>query len=384
MTLLFWFCFLFTAYTYLGYPALVRWGRRPGPSTQGGDAPPSPRCTVLMVGHNEAANLPGKVYSLLESSAAGQLDEIIYGDDGSDDGTEQVWSSLISLAKVPMTYVRFDDRKGKPTRINALMTRIESPIVVLTDARQPLASDALERLLAGFHEPENAVISGELIFRMEGGESAAARGMDAYWRYEKFIRKAESRWGRVPGASGAFYAIQRACFHPIPENTLLDDVAIPMLAMTGGKRCCFAEGAVVYDRPSISAGRESIRKRRTLAGNLQLLSRFPSWILPGGHPAWWAFLSHKIFRLLVPFALIGMLVGAGVSQTRGNLVWAWVGQGAFYLLAALGGLSKSLKLRPGPLAIPFMFVSLNAFALLAWYDALGGKFNAAWDRRDKS
>ena len=44
------------------------------------------------------------------------------------------------------------------------------------------------------------------------GATTAAQGIGFYWKYEKFIRKCESGFRGVPGATGACYVIRKSLF----------------------------------------------------------------------------------------------------------------------------------------------------------------------------
>ena len=220
------------------------------------------------------------------------------------------------------------------------------------------------------------VVSGELAFRDAEGKDC---GMGAYWRYETWIRNNESKGRGVPGSTGAITLLRREAFAPMPADTLLDDVFLPMHAMEQGWRCVFEPGAIAWDLPSASASRERVRKRRTLAGNLQLLFRNPRWILPGGHPLAFAFLHHKIMRLLVPFALIALFASNLVLAGHPIFQATLAGQILFYGLSLVGRIG--LGGAAGRLA--YLFWELNAAALLAWADALRGNYRVVWDRSDK-
>jgi cellulose synthase/poly-beta-1,6-N-acetylglucosamine synthase-like glycosyltransferase len=259
-------------------------------------------------------------------------------------------------------------------------------VVVLTDARQPLDPAALSRLTASFADPSVGVVSGELMFRTSESDTAAARGMGAYWTYEKFIRKSESLFRGVPGATGALYALRRELFRPIPEETLLDDVVIPMQAVEQGRRCLLEPGAIAWDVPSQSTAQESIRKRRTIAGAAQLILRQPRWLLPWRNPLWWEYVSHKLARLASPLLLV-LLLGTNVLLVAGKASLSPVvyqtllgAQGVLYLAALCGwGLSR-LGRRAPLLGTALMFVALNLTTVLALWDALRGRFRAAWQR----
>src|SRR5947207_1818550 len=70
----------------------------------------------------------------------------------------------------------------------------------------------------------------------------------------------------------------------------------------------FEERACAFDRTASDASAEGRRKLRTLAGNYQLLWLEPRLLLPWANPAWLQFMSHKVGRLLVPYALPAVFV----------------------------------------------------------------------------
>ena len=207
-----------------------------------------------------------------------------------------------------------------------------------------------------------------------------ARGVDAYWTYEKFIRDNESRSGSVPGATGALYALRKSLFRPIPDKTILDDVAIPLLITQQGFRCIFENRAKIYDDPSLSFEREAVRKRRTIAGNAQLTALYPRLLLPGCHPLWFRFLSHKVLRLFSPLLLLGLLLlNIPLLQIP---VFAWTGrlQGIAYAIVLAGWLFKKAGLRSGWLGIPYLFFVLNVTTSLALWDAVTGRYEVRWTK----
>src|SRR6185503_16045064 len=140
-------------------------------------------------------------------------------------------------------------------------------------------------------------------------------GVGFYWKYEKFIRRHESRIDSTIGVTGAIYALRRELFERIPADTLLDDVLIPMQVARRGYRVLFEPKARAFDQASATAEAEFARKVRTLAGNFQLFARHP-WLLdPRANRLWWQTMSHKACRLLVPPCLAAVL-GASLVLAR--------------------------------------------------------------------
>jgi hypothetical protein len=114
-------------------------------------------------------------------------------------------------------------------------------------------------------------------------------------------------------------------------------VLAPMRAVLAGWRIVFDEAAVAFDRTSPDGAAEARRKRRTLAGNYQILVQEPRLLIPVVNPVWWQYVSHKVGRLIVPWALIGAFVSsAALVTTAWIYTMAFVSQGAFYGLAIVG------------------------------------------------
>ena len=196
------------------------------------------------------------------------------------------------------------------------------------------------------HERVGAV-SGELILRDET-QAEAATDVGIYWRYEKAIRSLESEIHSVPGATGAIYAIRRELYQTLPENTLIDDVLIPMRIVLGGKRAVFDPAAKAYDTVACCPNAEFGRKVRTLAGNYQLPVLEPRLLLPWRNPIWLQYLSHKLGRLAVPYALL-MLFAASIVMAEVSPFYqlALVVQVVFYLLAGYGAVIELHARRQG-------------------------------------
>ncbi|MEZ6065829.1 MAG: glycosyltransferase family 2 protein [Planctomycetaceae bacterium] len=386
---IFWLSAAAVLYIYAGYPLLVWLAGRLRSSGAGqlhGTTPDD--LSVVIVVCNEAHRLRAKLDSLLAADCADRIREVLIGSDGSDDDTTAV---LASYPDPRVRLIHFNERRGKPAVLNEVIPHCQSELVILTDARQPLEPDAISMLAARFADPRVGVVSGELMFRTSHEATATAIGMGAYWSYEKFIRKSESRFRSVPGATGAFYAIRKSLFRRVPDNTLLDDVVIPMQAIEQGYRCLLESGAIAWDTPSQSNRQEAIRKRRTIAGAAQLLVNQPRWLLPWKNPIWWEFVSHKLLRLISPLLLLltlGSNLALVASPSSGPLArlttLPYQGtlalQCGFYLLALLAWLLTRAGRKAAILSPVLMFVSLNITTLLALWDATRGRYRATWQR----
>lgn len=385
LQIVYWSCVTVVAYIYAGYPLLtwMRARRRTetpcdtikvhAESTMKADR----QVSIVIVAHNEAHSLPRKIDSLLTSLDADRIREILIGSDGSTDDTCSV---LRARGDSRLRLFDFPVRRGKPSVLNELVPQCQSDIVVLADARQIFDQHCITRLLAHFQNDSVGVVSGELVLRSEAAQTTAAAGIGFYWRYEKFIRRCESRGRGVPGATGACYAIRKSLFRPIPPTTILDDVVIPMQAVARGYRCLFEPEALVFDIPSSSTRQEAIRKRRTIAGVAQLIRLFPQWLLPWRNPLWLEYMSHKMLRLGSPL-LMALTMATNICLLELPIYRVLlIVQLAFYA-SALVGWCYQLAGRGSRLFGPsLMFVTLNLTTAVALWDALFANYRVTWQK----
>jgi cellulose synthase/poly-beta-1,6-N-acetylglucosamine synthase-like glycosyltransferase len=358
--ILFWMSLALLAYVYFGYP-VVAWLRarlRPQPHRR---AAIEPSVSIVVVAHNEADRIESRIENLLAMDYPRDRMEIVIGSDGSTDDTVDR-ARRYETAGVAVH--EFRERRGKPSVLNDVVSRTRGAIVVFGDARQTFDPQAIRALAADFADPAVGAVSGELILTAER-PAAAAEGQGFYWRYETFIRSNESRAGSTVGATGAIYAIRRALFEPIPGDTILDDVLIPLQAVRRGYRVLFESRARAYDRASPTAHHEWARKVRTIAGNFQLFAR-ERWLLnPLRNSLWLETVSHKVCRLGIPVFQITLL-GANLALIGHPFYrWTLMAQVCFYAAALLGHLQHDARRRPIVLTVPYMI------CLLGWATCVG-------------
>lgn len=377
--LAFWTGLALLAYTFAGYPVLVGLAaaaRPRRPDARPATAAELPSVTVVLCAHNEQARIGPRLSNLCQSDYPADKLEMVVVSDGSTDGTvDRVKEFALSTGGGRVVLAALERRLGKAHGLNVALARARGDIVVFADARQRFLPDTVRRLVDRLADRRVGAVSGSL--EIEPSESGAGAGVDAYWRLEKFVRRSESRLGTTIGCTGAVYAIRRELFSPLPDDTLLDDVLIPMQILTRGYRVEFEHRAVALDPQSLEPGRERIRKRRTLAGNFQLLFRYPGWLAPWKNRAWAQLISHKYLRLAAPWFLLSSLVTNVALVRQPFYRWILAGQVGLYLLAIAGLCFR--RARGRIFSIPSGFVFLNGMAVLGFAEYLRGG-RAAWDR----
>jgi cellulose synthase/poly-beta-1,6-N-acetylglucosamine synthase-like glycosyltransferase len=267
--------------------------------------------------------------------------------------------------------------------LNDAVAGSEGEIIVFADARQRLDAHAVRYLIENFADPAVGAASGELVFQTEG-ITDFGEGVDAYWRYEKFIRQQESRFHSVVGVTGALYALRRECFREIPADTILDDVVIPMNAVISGRRVVLDNRAKAIDIPSCDPRQEKLRKVRTIAGNYQLMATHPGFFAPFRNPILLQLVSHKVLRLAGPFCMALLLVTNAVLAPRAPVYqWFLVAQMSAYALPAMGVLWPSLrKWKAVKLATAFLL--LNWFAVLGLVEFVRNRNAHLWESKQRS
>ena len=362
--LIFWTALLLLAYVYLGYPALagLRARLRPRPPRT---APIEPTVSIIVVAHNEAPRIAQRIENLLALDYPPERLEILIGSDGSTDATVGIAGNY---AAAGVRVCAFKERRGKAAVINDVVPQVRGEIVVFADARQRFEAGSLRALVANFADPSVGAASGELMLATSTGTATAARGAAFYWRYEKFIRAAEGRVDSTIGATGAIYAIRTALFEPIPHDTILDDVVIPVRIVRKGYRVLFEPLARAFDVASETGRQEFMRKARTNAGTFQLFAR-ERWLLnPWRNRLWFATISHKGLRLTLPL-LHALALVSNVALAWQLGVGAWelllAGQVAFYAAAVTGHLLGQSRRRSVVFSVPC------AIGLLSWAAVVG-------------
>jgi biofilm PGA synthesis N-glycosyltransferase PgaC len=363
----FWVAFAVIVYAYAGYPVWMRiravW--RPWPVQRGAI---TPTVSIVMVVRNEAAVLREKLRNLLELNYPVELCQLVVVSDGSTDDTEAILRDAAEDARVHVVLNQLP--QGKACGLNDGVSVAGGEVVVFTDARQRIEEKALRLLMENFADPQVGAVSGALMLG-DSSREEAGRGIGLYWRLEKSVREMEAATGSAIGATGALYAVRRELVPEVPGETILDDVFIPMQVARQGYRVVFDKRARAWDSPDLGSKREFRRKVRTLTGNYQLLPLAP-WLLRRENPLRFEFISHKLIRLGVPFAMVAIFLGSLFAPGEFFRVAFWL-QVTGYGLSLLGWTGWNL----GPLSrladAAYTLVVLNAAAVVAFAQFVTGR-----------
>jgi cellulose synthase/poly-beta-1,6-N-acetylglucosamine synthase-like glycosyltransferase len=383
LALLFWLSVACVLYAYAGYPLILALAARLRPARGiDGLSSPDQAVSVVLAAHNEASRIAARIRELaglVVGRPAGG--EVIVVSDGSTDDTVAVAEVAASEAEsatgfqVPVLVLVQEPRSGKAMALNRAYGAARHPLLVFADARQSWADDALERLTGPFADPAVGAVSGDLVIESAPGVMA---GVGLYWRFEKWLRRTESRFDSMVSVTGCISAVRRELFAALPAGTILDDVYWPLCVGMRGYRVVHKGGARAFDRLPERAGDEFRRKVRTLAGNFQLMALLPAALLPWRNRLWWQFVSHRALRLAVPWALLAALA---TSAAIPGAIYraAFAAQVAGYLVG-LAGSRPSIAARSRPASAIASFLVLNAAAWVAFWVWISGRSTRAWSK----
>ncbi|MDZ7859290.1 MAG: glycosyltransferase family 2 protein [Candidatus Krumholzibacteriota bacterium] len=370
---LFWSAAVFIVYTYLIYPALIILFSkfRRVSALENTNTSDLPSISMIIVVYNEEEKITRKLNNCFELDYPSELLEICVLSDGSTDRTNE-----ILRGRKDILFIEEKDQRGKPRQLNKAVSAVNGELVVFSDVRQKYSTDALRKLARNFASEDIGAVSGEL--HLSDTAISTGKNIGLYWEYEKMIRRAEAVIDSTLGVTGAIYAIRRDLFEPVSEDTILDDIEIPLQIFKKGYRVIFESEAVAQDISSSKMKEEWRRKVRTLAGNFQLFSRNKWLFNPFKNRIFIQTISHKFFRLLVPYAMLAVLITSAVS---GGIFYSslFIIQLIFYTSAVAACYFSALR-QNRFINIIFVFTSLNWAAVVGLYKFASGRIDVRWKR----
>lgn len=321
---------------HVGYPLALRWFTRE--TAELPSEPESwPHIEIIIPLYNEAKFIQDKLWNLAMLDYPADRLRIHLELDGCTDNTEDLARQTLALAEFPSEQFELQvhpENVGKVALLNRAFERVTAPLVVVSDGSALVSIDALKRTASAFEDPATGVLTGT--YQLWGQQTA---GETDYWRYQTDIKKRESRFGGLMGAHGAFFAIRKDCFAPLPEDAINDDFLIAMQGQAQGYRGRYLEDINSLELEQAKTDQDARRRVRLAAGNVQQaafvakrLHQFSSSVIT-------LFLMGKGIRPLMPFLMLFALFGSLMLAAEHPIfALAAAGQVLGYSLAALGAL----------------------------------------------
>jgi cellulose synthase/poly-beta-1,6-N-acetylglucosamine synthase-like glycosyltransferase len=349
------------------YPLLLWTVRLCGSHTgQAIDRTYCPFVSLVIPVHNEQQRIAAKLRNCLKLLYPHERLEILAASDGSTDNTEEIVREFIARDS-RIRLLRSDHRLGKSGVQNLAAEQARGEVLFFTDANTVMTPAALRIMANDLADPAVGLVTATVHFGHP--EDAIEKGQGFYWRYELFLRGAESDLGILATGSGQALLVRRWLFHPLPA-CYGDDCIMPLDVRLQGFKVIQDREAEVFDTmPHSIEGELRARIRMTARNWAATLSR-PAILNPLRFPLTaLGLVSHKLLRWLTPFFLAVVLLSNAILALEGRTVVLWASQVVFYL-SALVGWALTRKQRPAWLfAYPFSFCLANVGFMLGMLKA---------------
>jgi cellulose synthase/poly-beta-1,6-N-acetylglucosamine synthase-like glycosyltransferase len=346
MTVVFYlFCFSLglVIYVWVGYPLLVfalasMFSRKRICSEHAS----YPFVSIIVPVHNEEQKIASKLQDCLELLYPRDQLEILVASDGSTDRTEAIVRSF-AARDARIHWLQSERRVGKSGVQNLAARHAHGDLLLFTDANTSVPPGVLQTMVGNLADPKVGLSTATVFFG--SAQDAVEKGQGFYWRYELFLRAAESGLGILATGSGQALLVRRELFLPLP-TCYGDDCVMPLDVRAQGYEVVQEREATVFDAmPHSIQGELRARIRMTTRNWTGTLSR-PAVLNPLQFPLTaLGLLSHKLLRWLTPFVLAIILVSNTLLALTGQCVFLWWAQAVFYL-SALVGWELARKQRP--------------------------------------
>ncbi len=373
---LFWLLLLVVLYIYIGYPLLLEIAARLSHKRPDSDTDYQPTVSFIISAYNEEDIIVEKLKNTVALDYPPDKLSIWVISDASSDKTDKL---VRGFNQADVHLLRVEGRKGKTHGITKVMEKIDSEVVVFSDANAIYQQEALRQLVKNFNDPRIGYVVGQAQYYKDEISTAGANE-NTYWSFELRLKKNESAIGSVVGGDGAIYSIRRSLFLPLDDEDI-NDFVNPIQIILQGYRGVFEPDAVCFEQTGDSFEKEFKRKRRIvnrswrgLWKNAAVMNPLRTGIFAG------QIISHKLLRWL------GGLFGALLFVTNlfilnegiiYNLLLS--GQSLIYLLVFMGFyMDKKQEELPSVVGIPFYFFMVNLYSLLGIWDAFRGETYTTW------
>jgi len=337
-----------------------------------------PLMHIVMPAHNEARFIARKIMNLAALDYPRDRLRVIVALDGCTDDTEARARAALHEAGLDAEMRVFTPNRGKVAVLNDVVGGIGGGIVALTDVSALLPPDALRRAAAHFTDPALGAVGGTYVLDAPGSAGEAK-----YWRHQVLVKQGEAALGAPLGLHGAFWAMRRAAFAPLPADTINDDFMLPGIQLLAGWRVAYDSAIVVREAECSTPAQDQRRRRRIAAGNVQQLLRLWPLLHPRHGGVALAFLSGKALRVTMPALIVFALLGTLALAPHSGLFATLLAAQALGLLAALLGLRLGTR-APRLLAFAAYALAGHAAGLLGAFRYLLASRNtsstAPWGR----
>jgi cellulose synthase/poly-beta-1,6-N-acetylglucosamine synthase-like glycosyltransferase len=357
LLVIFWASLAALAWTHVGYPVVAAAAARLRERRVRTDDGFEPTVTVIVAAYNEEAVIERRLENLLALDYPADKLELVVASDASSDRTDELvarFAPRVRLIRCP--------RGGKVAAQNHAVPQTSGELLAFSDGNATWAPDALRKLVRNFADPEVAYACGQLRYQRADGSNQEG----AYWRYELWLRRSESRLDSVTGGNGSIYAVRRSDYVDV-DPRFGHDLSFPYLMVQRGRRAVYEPEALAFEKPTPTNETEYRRKVRMfehcwlIVGRGRMLRRL--------RPVYFAeIVSHRHLRYASGILHL-VLLGSSI---------ALIGHGLVYQVAT--GLQLGLLAAAAAgVGIARYYVLVSAATVVALWNALRRGVPATWD-----
>lgn len=373
----FFVCLLVIFYVYIGYP-LCAWILAQLVRKRIDKAVYEPTVTIIISAYNEEDHIGQTIANKLQLDYPEDKLEIIVVSDESTDQTEDIVRTFLGHN---VTYLLQKPRAGKTSAINMAAPQARGEILLFSDANSIYSTNALQHIVANFHDPQIGYVTGKMIYTNSDG-TPVGDGCSTYMKYENFLRSLETQIDSVVGVDGGIDAMRKNLYCQLGHDQLPDFVQ-PLKVKEQGYRVVYESEAILQESSLSKPGDEyrmrvrvSLRALWAIKDMKQLL-----WGKAGFLFAWQLW-SHKVLRYLCFIFLIGAY-WANISLWSEAFFFkaGVIAQTACYVGALISALLEKYNYKVKLLHFLHYFVLLNVASGHAFLKFILGKKQVMWAPR---
>lgn len=270
---------------------------------------------------------------------------------GDGDSAEKVRN--IESTKYPKLQIIVDND------INSAVSKSDGKILVFLDNKTKLDKDALNQIVKSFADERVDMVVGE---------QTCKDGNSVFWKYEKAVRKMESKIGSVSGANNSLFAVRKNAFPNIPINIKNVSFYISTKIKQNGDVIIYNQDAKTYE--SKSFGNNFQKHVREASGFWQAFLIFWKMLLP--RKGSFIYVSHRVMKwflwlnvlMIIVLPIVAWLVlGDFVMEIISIVEFCFI---VLYLLLLVLSLTKN-KIINGAVKILNYFISINIAFLIGLF-----------------
>ncbi len=395
LKVLFWVSLFIVFYAYVGYGIVLFVLIKLKRLFKGGYEPPViendsdlPEVTFVVAAYNEADYMVEKIENCLDFDYPKDKINYLFVTDGSDDDTPDVVRNYKAPPGVEIQLYHEDARQGKIAAVERIMAYVKTPIVIFTDANTFVNKMAIRKIVRHYEDPKVGAVAGEKRIRLSEKDAANSAGEGIYWKYESTLKKWDSELKSVVGAAGELFSLRTELFEAVKKDTIIEDFYMTLRIAQKGYRVVYEPESFAAEHSSASVKEELKRKIRIAAGGIQaivrlapLLNIFKYGVLS------FQYISHRVLRwTLAPLALPIILIANIILATGGSPVYQFIlgCQVLFYLMAVLGYILETKKIKLKAFFVPYYFCIMNYAVYRGFFRYLGDNQSVMWERSKRA